>query len=312
LNHYEYLLIDAQNLYWRAVMSSLKKFLDEENQKVYSNSIKNFLDRLNEFKSEYATKNSKIYLLFDNPLSVINKRKTIDVEYKHTREEKNVPKNFYKTLDVLQEILKNYADDLYIVRWDGLEADDLVYPVLTDINKNHTEVKKLIISADLDWARALGLDDNCEWYNFVQMYNKYNFKDFYGFSPVGKNIQMYKAIHGDNSDSIPNAVPYLPKEILLDIVDNYKNLEDLFSNLYKYPDSWKIKITEAKNRININYQLADYIVYEGLDNFIFKCHENIKMLRFWFDLHDLEFETRMYEKSVDLFFQKPKYPKVKR
>ena len=58
---------------------------------------------------------------------------------------------------------------------------------------------------------------------------------------------MYKCIHGDKSDCIENAVPYLPKEILLYIVNTYSDLKSLFSNLWsddKIPKQWKLKIKD--------------------------------------------------------------------
>jgi len=312
--NYKHLIIDAQNLYWRSVLSSLKKCLDSENNKIYSNSIKNFIDRINELENKFGEKNCDIYLLFDNPLSTINKRKTIDVEYKHTREEKSVPKNFYKTLDMLQEILKVYKNNLYIIRYDGLEADDLVYPVVQYINKEKNDYKKLVISADMDWARAIGIDENIDWYNFVEVYNVNKFQEKYGFKPNGKKIQMYKALHGDNSDAIPNAVPYLPKEILFDIVEKYDNIDSLLKDLWNtsYKQDWKLKIKEAESRIKINYRLADYLIYKDLNNFIYICKEDLKLLRFYYTLHDIEFETKMYENKQELFFGKKNYKRGKK
>jgi hypothetical protein len=309
---YDFLIIDAQNLYWRAVMSSIKKCLDKENFEIYSNSIRDFLDKINGLESKFGTNKCSIYLLFDNPTSIINKRKKIDIEYKHTREEKNVPKNFYKTLDMLQEILKIYNNNLHIVKCDGLEADDLVYYVLQEINIEFKDKDKLIISADMDWARAMGVDEKCYWYNHAETFDALKFKNKYTFSPAGKKIQMYKAIHGDDSDAIPNAVPYLPKEILLDIIDNYKNPDELFSNLSKYPEKWKLKIKEAEKRIITNYQLTDYCLDGNLENCIFKCSEDTNMLRFWFNLAGIQFETRMYDDREDLFFEKPKYRRIKK
>ena len=306
---YDNIIIDSQNLYWRSVLSSLKKCLDGEDDKIYSNSIREFLDRVNNLKNRFGTYKSKIYLLFDNPLSITNKRKTIDVEYKHSRDTKNVPKNFYKTLDSLQEILKVYKNSLYIIKHDGLEADDLVYPLLHKLKNEET---KIVISTDMDWARSLGVDDKCNWFNFVEEYNKEKFKEKYKFDPSGKAIQMYKAIHGDNSDSIPNAVPYLPKEILLDIITKYNSPKELFINLTQYPEKWKIKITDAKNRIITNYKLVDFIEYKKLNNFIFECKENIELLRFYFNLYNLQFETRMHDPEKDGFFEKKEYRRIKK
>lgn len=311
---YKYLIIDAQNLYWRAVTAALKKCLDNKDDRIYTNSLQNFLDRVNELKNKFGTYESHVYLLFDNPLSIINKRKKIDIEYKHSREEKNVPKNFYKTLDMLQEILHIYKNNFYIIKCEGLEADDLVYPILQEINKDNKEENKIVISADMDWARALGVDKKAHWYNFVEIFTQDNFKNQYGFSPDGKKIQMFKAIHGDNSDAVPNAVPYLPREILLDIIERYNSIDDLLKDLWStcgYPQNWKLKINEAAKRLKINYRLVDFMNYSYKDIFIFPCKENIPLLRARFEMNGLQLETRMFDKGKDNFFEKKKYRRIK-
>ena len=56
--------------------------------------------------------------------------------------------------------------------------------------------------------------------------------DKYKFSPSGNKIKLYKAIHGDKSDNIENAVPYLPENILLDIINNFQDVNDFLKRFW--------------------------------------------------------------------------------
>jgi len=310
---YNYIVIDTSNLFWRSIIFSLEKTVNIENYVIYNNTIINFFDKLKELKDKFAFDDSKIYFLIDNPESHIQIREILSGgEYKHSRKTKNLPKNIYKTLNILRELLKNYSDNFFVVQCDILEADDLTYPLYKTFNLLPQE-RCLFISADMDWAR--NINENCDWYNYYTVHNEYTFKMKYGFYPKGKTIQMWKALKGDNSDCIPNAIPYLPNEILLDILNRFKDINDLYKNLWNqdYPTQWKIKLKEAELNIRMNYQLVDFIEPDkNIDNYIFKCKENLKKLEFWYKVLSIPFEPKMLLKkqSNNDFFEKKKYKRI--
>lgn len=311
---YDNIIIDGSNLYWRAVCSSVKEYLTVDDVNVYTKVITNFLDRVNNLKDTYGNNNTIVYLLFDNPTSTINIRKMIDENYKHSRTNHRIPKAFWDTLAVTQEILKCYSSSFVICKKDCCEADDLVYPLIKKLDIENE--KTLIVSVDLDWARNLSFSENIHWFNYTEMFNsKMKFKTKYGFTPEGNKLKIYKAIRGDKSDCIEVGVPYLPENILLYILDNFKDMSDLITNVYKHSDiplKWQNKIRENRSKLLSNYSLVDFVlIEESIDSLLYYCKENIKELKCWYELTSLPLENRMFDPKEDSFFTKKSLTRCK-
>lgn len=308
---YKNLIVDGNNLFWRATVQCLKSIIDEQededDQEFYAVSIEETLKRINDLIKRFSDYEYKVYLLYDNTFSKINHREAIYPSYKHARKNKNIPPILYKSLDKLIEILKVYNDNFIIVRYNGCEADDLVPTVLYQCK----DESSLLISADLDWSRGIS-DIPVHWFNFEDVYSKEKFFDRYGFNPSQNGVKLYKAIKGDSSDNIENAVPYLPKSILLTIIDKYNSLTDLMTNLWKddeIPQQWKLKIKEAEIQLKINYQLVDYLNIDiPFSETAYYCKEDINALRSWFTFCGITFENRMFDRKKDahLFLEKKK------
>ena len=296
---YKYLLIDATNLLWRSLYSNVKEILINK-ELIYTGGIEQFIKRLNQLLFEFSyTDSSIVYLLFDNPKSELNFRQMIDEEYKHARLAKKPEKQIYNTMNLLMEILKNYSNNYRIANLDKLEADDLTKPILESLKTEIDDFNKvLVISADMDWSR--NIDKNIHWYNFVDIIDEVKFTEKYGFSPVGNKVKMYKALHGDTSDSIPNAVPYLDKNIMLHIIEKFDDPTILFKNLWKqeYSKHWKTKLFEAERQILTNFQLADFVDIEcSIQEIVRKCTRNCKALRFYYKNLKIPFEGFMTTKE---------------
>jgi hypothetical protein len=280
-------------------MVAVKGVIIEDENNVAPLVIKKALAMIRNLHEKFGYVDSKIYLLFDNPESVISIRKVVDSEYKSCRLKKSVPKGIYETLGIFIEILKSYSDQYYICRVPSLEADDLP-PAIIKTLKIDNNNKALIISNDLDWSR--NITDNISWYNYNDLYSVSKFQKEFKFSPRGKAVQMYKAIHGDRSDNIENAVPRLPKEILLDIVNRFDSIDDLFKNLWKketeYPHDWKMRLKEAENNIRKNFTLVDFMPLEiKTEDFIIECKRRPKLLRIFFKSFNLSLEKDMHSKE---------------
>jgi len=305
---YDNLIIDCNNLFWRSVVQFVKNYMadsDPSDKEFYSVAIEKTLSKILNLKREFGNKEYTIYIIHDNPFSKINERQAISENYKHARKSKDIPHVFYKTLEKFLEILKVYDNNFYIIGLEGCEADDLVPHVLNEV-KGYS----LLISADLDWARSI--TKTTHWFNFVNVYTIETFIKDYGFNPSENRIKMYKTIHGDSSDNIENAVPYLPKEMLLHIVNKYQDIPHLFLNLWQddfIPKQWKIKIKDSEIQLKINYQLVDFMDIEvPFWKMLYKCVEDIAALKSWFNLLDISFETRMLDKKniANRFFEKKK------
>jgi hypothetical protein len=306
---YKNLIIDCNNLFWRSSINAIEHCIEIDSNPIYSIAIESAIIKLNELCKKFGYIDSNIYLLFDNPKSQINIRKIItNGQYKHSRELKNTPINFYKTLNVFVEILKSYSNHYFILRAESLEADDLTLPIRTFI-KPEKNNECLFISADLDWAR--NIDDFCHWFNYYTLYTKEEFIKKYEFNPIGKTIQLWKALKGDNSDCVPNAIPYLPDTILKDILHKFKDIDDMYKKLWEqnYHEKWKIKLKEAEVQIRINFQTVDFIILEkDVTSVIFKCEENLKTVAFWYNVLKIPLESRMMKTktATDIFFSKKK------
>jgi 5'-3' exonuclease len=307
---YNNIIVDLNNLYWRSTVIAIKKVMEEQEEderEFYSASIEDTLTRLHNLIKEYGTKDCNVYIIHDNPFSRINQREELYPSYKHARKNQNIPPIFYKSLDKLLEIIKVYNNNFYLIGCDGYEADDLVPLVLNHIGDKGNS---LLISADMDWARAI--DKNTSWFNYLQIFDIDKFKNEYGFNPTNNGVKMYKCIHGDKSDCIENAVPYLPKEVLLYIVDKYNSLQELFSNLWadeNIPKQWKLKIKDCEIQLKINYQLVDYQpIDKSYEEICYKCIENIDKLKGWFRLLDISYFNHMMDAKEDAndFFIKKK------
>ena len=309
---YSQITIDSCNLYWRCVCSCAKKAKESiDDAFIYTNVITEFLSRVKDIQSTYGYDNSTIYFLFDNPKSKINVRKLIDDHYKSHRYNEHIPKEFWDTLALLEMILQCYSNNYVIMRLNGCEADDLVYPLIKE--KVNDKNKMLLISVDMDWSRALSLSENVHWFNYSELFwHREIFKQKYSFYPEGNKVKFFKTFRGDTSDDISPAVPNIPSKLLLYIMDTYDDINVFISSFNKnenIPEQWKIKILENRSKILSNYQLVDFVqIEENIETYSFKCKENIPELRYWFKLLDLPFENRMIykEEKSSSFFKKPK------
>jgi len=310
---YNNLIVDCNNLFWRTVCTSIKDVTKVDGAQIYSSVLVNFLDRIKELKRQFLSENGKMYLLFDNPTSTIKLRKLIDESYKHSRTDKDVPKAFWDTLFILQEVLKVYENDYIIVRADSCEADDLVVNVL-----KRCEGKSLLVSADLDWARSISKSSEKEvvWFNFHDQYTLEFFNMKYGFYPDGNKIKIYKAIRGDKSDCIEASLPHIPEATVIHLLENYGDVEDIIKNVCKddqVNSTWKTRIKDNWQKLTMNYQLVDFIDVPDSEIKFIECTYVLSGLKIWYRMLDMPFEARMItEKSEKkMFFAKKKLTRAK-
>ncbi len=79
---YNHILVDGQNLFWRMYTVAIKKYIDETSNAISSWAIKSSLNYVQKIRKEFGYSDSTIYMLFDNPQTVINIRKEIYEDYK--------------------------------------------------------------------------------------------------------------------------------------------------------------------------------------------------------------------------------------
>ena len=311
-NNYRYIIVDAQNLFWRCFTIALKRYIFEEKSEIFPEAIYEFLNKYNNFKASFRKENIDVYLLFDNPESTIYYRRLIDENYKSLRFKKSAPKGLYATLKILYQLLQCYDDNLFLVNSDSYEADDLTLPLINTlkIDKNNL---CLCVSADLDWSRNIELSPFVEWFNYKEIYTRELFEQKYKFYPDGEKIKLSKSLSGDKSDNIKKVIPRVTNEVIIDIVNNCSTMKEIFVYVSmqkeKFGEKTINKILDARLKLLLNYQLVDFILYESnIKDDVISCKRNIKATKFWFDILELDYESWMIDKNeiVNNFLSKKK------
>ena len=176
----------------------------------------------------------------------------------------------------------NYRSNFVVVKIPGYEADDLVKPLLEEVEDEYEQV--LLVSKDLDWARGFSLAKNVYWLNGDKVYDPDLFEEEYGFFPTCESLTLYKAFRGDDSDHIPKGVPGIREKVLVKLVEEFDSVDEIISKIEKISylgENWKNKIIENKNRIKLNYRLVDYLPLkrETVQEYAISCEYNPKVLR---------------------------------
>jgi 5'-3' exonuclease len=221
--------------------------------------IFNALKMIQRVESLYLSENGRIYFLFDNPASGEIRRKDIDPDYKINRKKQSP--QFFRGLDYLQLVLRNYKTGYRVIQRAETEADDFVPPILKSFEGRDHFV--LLVSNDMDWSRAIS--DKVHWMAHSGekdvIFDKDLFYNKYGFYPGRNEVCLYKALRGDDADNIVPGVKGIPEPVLVSIVRQVKSVQNLFINLndLQIDGQWKTAIRQNKGRIQINLMLVDYL-----------------------------------------------------
>jgi len=326
---YKYLACDMNNIYWRSVCSCIKEvvIVDQGDLKVdiYSIVIEDVLKRLRDIKRTYLMNDGKMYLLFDNPTSTLNIRKIIDEEYKSPRMSKLLPKAFWDTLKILKTMLLYYDNDFILMYADHCEADDLLKPLLENLEQ-YDKGDVLLVSADMDWARGIRKDVNgvmdVHWFNFHKLYTSEAFAEKYKFIPTKDSVVLYKTFRGDPSDNIEIGLPNISEKLLLEIIEKsnisefkeFRNYLKKLQSVDYIPPQWKVKIKENEERLIKNYQLVDFVnITDPYEDLIHPCKESLACLKSFFKILNLPLEPRMQTKEdISDFLGQQKYKRIRR
>jgi 5'-3' exonuclease len=276
--------------------------------------VYNFLRSLRKIERTQLRVGGSIYFLFDNASSINGRRKQIDPDYKSNRFRKDPV--FYRGLDYLHLILLAYDENNFTLKCEGLEADDLVEAICKNFKPTDSV---LLVSNDHDWAR--GITENVHWYVRKEKgetitYTKEKYLEAFGFIPTRESICMFKSFHGDDIDKVPNAVPGIPREVLMKIVTDFQDLKTLFFQLEIHGVSyisevWKNKILNAKGRLMLNWELVDYqaVSQKQLKEDLTPTHYEPKTLRGLY--HALGFNVEKLDPRPEILGQEEKLEKGK-
>ena len=191
-------------------------------------------------------------------------RKEINPEYKQNRkdkfaeqteEERMAFEEFFEEFEATLEVL---AEDYPVLRYKGVEADDIAAHLVKEKDKYNLE-NIWLISSDRDWD--LLIKENVGRFSYVtrKEVTLENWHEHYDVEP--HEYISLKCLTGDKGDNVPG-VPGIGPKRALTLIREYGSALDLYDAL---PINGKYKYIEALNenaeQLLENYELMDLISF---------------------------------------------------
>ena len=301
IEKFDALIIDSVNLSYKLFEKETPSVVSKK--LVYKEFVKTFIKTIEDLKKKYLHSDGEVYLLFDNYTSrfelqsafMYASRKEIDENYKKKRDKDS--KEFYNSINLIRYYYLIGPSKYISVRVDGLEADDLVKPLL---NTDLKDKRCLMVTSDLDWCRYISQkvywlhNLNAEPESAIQLSARL------GFKVNEKSIICFKAIFGDPSDNIkgiarnteanvsefirlmnkveaPEDLIMMARndhsgELLMDILGNERqftiNLQ-LVSTINCRPEIFKANTLPGRNTETLYKSLREILGIESSKKFVF-------------------------------------------
>lgn len=191
-------------------------------------------------------------------------RKEISPDYKQNRKDKYAEQTeaekqaFLDFFEEYENTLEALGDLFPVLRYDGVEADDLAAHLVK--NRVRYGLGDIwLISSDRDWD--LLIDDRVARFSYVtrKEVTLDNWNEHYDVTR-DEYISL-KCLTGDKGDNVPG-IPGIGPKRALDLIREYGDAMDIYNSL---PIDSKYKHIQALNasgeQLLINYQLMDLITY---------------------------------------------------
>lgn len=247
----------------------INKNLDDvdfsENERFLNIFLKKSIEHLRKIRYKYKTVYSKIFMVQDNPLNTLW-RKKLYPEYKANRSSGtryqgkrfNFGNLFIKfNNDILPKLIEMTQHQLNVVKINGAEADDVI-AILTRKIPSYIDV--YIISSDTDFLQLL---DRRYTYIYTQK-GEYNNKKLGNKSAKYKLLE--KILSGDKSDNIPSCFGREYGRTRDELIEKCLNSTDFLNNLLDIDQ--KFKEQYELNRTLIDF---DYIPQDIQDDILTEC-----------------------------------------
>jgi len=191
-------------------------------------------------------------------------RKGINPDYKQNRKDKFAEQTeeermqFEAFFEEFEESLEVLAEDYPVLRYKGVEADDIAAHLVKEKDKYGLE-SIWMISSDRDWD--LLIQENVGRFSYVtrKEVTLENWHDHYDVTP--EQYISLKCLTGDKGDNVPG-VPGIGPKRALTLIQEYGSALDLYDAL---PIAGKYKYIEALNenaeQLIQNYELMDLISF---------------------------------------------------
>jgi DNA polymerase-1 len=203
------------------------------------------LEVLKKLKPDYVA------IAWDKPKTNIRRRVELYPEYKAGR--KPPPPDFYEQIPVLHELLQAFGWPLY--ECDDYEADDIMGTLAVQASKQNIETQ--LITSDLDMLQLI--NDKVSVYALkkglsnIELFHPESFREKYGIE-VDQFLDL-KSLKGDSSDNIPG-VPGIGEKGAVELLSEFKTLDNIYDNLALIKDSLSKKLAAGKELAYLSKELA--------------------------------------------------------
>lgn len=191
-------------------------------------------------------------------------RKEINPEYKQNRKDKFAEQTeeeriaFEEFFEEFEETLEVLAEDYPVLRYKGVEADDIAAHIVKEKEQYGLETIWMI-SSDRDWD--LMIQEGVGRFSYVtrKEVTLENWSEHYDVSP--EDYISLKCLTGDKGDNVPG-IPGIGPKRAQTLIEQYGTALDLYdaipiSGKYKYIES----LNENAEQLLQNYELMDLITF---------------------------------------------------
>jgi 5'-3' exonuclease len=191
-------------------------------------------------------------------------RKGISPEYKQNRKDKFAEQSeeeriaFEEFFEEFEAALEVLAEDYPILRYKGVEADDIAAHLVRHKDKYDLEYIWLI-SSDRDWD--LLIQEKVARFSYVtrKEVRLDNWNEHYDIDPE-EYISM-KCLTGDKGDNVPG-IPGIGPKRAVQLIRDYGDAMDIYNatpieSRYKYIQA----LNENAEQLLVNYELMDLMTY---------------------------------------------------
>ena len=203
------------------------------------------LELIKKLKPDYVA------VAWDKPKTNIRARLKLDPNYKAGR--KPAPPDFYEQIPILHELLDAFGWKLYEL--DDYEADDIMGTFA--VQARAKDIETMLITSDLDALQLVNSHVHVyalkKGFSNIELFRPETFILKYGITP--EQFLDLKALKGDSSDNIPG-VPGVGEKTALELLKEYKTLDNVYKNLDQIKESTRKKLEAGKDSAYLSKKLA--------------------------------------------------------
>ena len=287
------ILVDGNNLLFRSYYATAYNGNFMKNSKGFpTNALFGFTNMINKIILE--EKPTYMLVAFDKGKTFRHDKYE---NYKGGRIE--TPDELKMQFPIAKELLTAMGIMYYEI--DNYEADDIIgtFAKYCDIEERFIGT---IISSDKDLLQLISDDIDIKLLkqkDYIR-YNRTSFMEEYGIEPIC--MTDLKGLMGDSSDNIPG-VKGIGEKTALKLLQEYKNIENLYEHIDEIKGKTKEKLVEDKENAFFSKELAtiykDVPLEINIDDIIYKGNNTLELNKLYEDLEFYSFIKKSEEVVKD-------------